>query len=85
MGWILTWKAMSILPATSGKKKSPSSSQYEALPPEVKADVAYFQIPRVELKHAGIYILLVYNSKGHKYGSYEFELQVKGRAEIFWQ
>ena len=69
----------------SWQKKSPSSSQFEALPPEVNKNVAYFQIPRVELKHAGIYILSVYNSKGHKYGSYEFELQVKGRAEIFLQ
>lgn len=55
-------------------KESPKG--FQALPNGINTNVSYFQIPRVELNHAGTYVLYASNRVGT--GSYRFVLNVQG-------
>ena len=55
-------------------KESPKG--FQALPNGINTKVSYFQIPRVELNHAGTYVLYASNRVGT--GSYRFVLNVQG-------
>ena len=48
---------------------------------EIVMGISYFQIPRVELSHAGTYTLLANNRAGS--GTFKFELKVQGIWYIF--